>query len=374
MTTYSTSLKLTLPGDGELAGIWGQTTNNNLGTLLEEAIVGVVGITMLDANYTLSNLNGTTDEARQATLVVGGTNSAIRKIIAPLVKKSYRVTNNTVGGFSIQIGATTGAYIVIPNGFTALVYCNGTDFVNGLSCATDSFKVVTNLSVGGTTTLSSALTYGGVTLSNAVTGTGNMVLSASPTFTGSPIAPTQTAGDNSTKIATTAYVATAITGQNLGTMSLQNANNVAITGGTISGLSSLGVSGTATATSFSGAGTGLTGTASSLSIGGNSATTSQTNFSNLTIASSQVLSAANYNTYAPTKTGGGASGTWNINVSGNAATATTATNATNLVSTNFSVFQSGATLYFQFNGVNIAALDSFGNLTVVGDVTAYGTL
>ena len=34
MTTYSTSLKLTLPGDGELSGIWGQATNNNLGTLL----------------------------------------------------------------------------------------------------------------------------------------------------------------------------------------------------------------------------------------------------------------------------------------------------------------------------------------------------
>ena len=35
-----------------------------------------------------------------------------------------------------------------------------------------------------------------------------------------------------------------------------------------------------------------------------------------------VLHAGNYNSYAPTKTGGGASGTWGIGVSGNAATAT----------------------------------------------------
>lgn len=62
---------------------------------------------------------------------------------------------------------------------------------------------------------------------------------------------------------------------------------------------------------------------------GNSATTSQTNFSNLTIGGSQVLYAGNYNSYAPTLTGGGASGTWSINVTGNAATATTATTATN---------------------------------------------
>ena len=38
-----------------------------------------------------------------------------------------------------------------------------------------------------------------------------------------------------------------------------------------------------------------------------------------------LLDSSNYNAYAPTKTGGGASGTWGINVTGNANTATTAT-------------------------------------------------
>ena len=40
-----------------------------------------------------------------------------------------------------------------------------------------------------------------------------------------------------------------------------------------------------------------------------------------------VLDSANFNSYAPTKTGAGASGTWGINISGNAASATTATKA-----------------------------------------------
>jgi hypothetical protein len=62
------------------------------------------------------------------------------------------------------------------------------------------------LTFSGTHTLSSAMTYGGVTLSNAVTGTGNMVLSASPTLTGTPIAPTAAITDNSTTIATTAFI------------------------------------------------------------------------------------------------------------------------------------------------------------------------
>src|SRR5207248_3267866 len=52
--------------------------------------------------------------------------------------------------------------------------------------------------------------------------------------------------------------ATARTNLGLGTMATQNANAVGITGGTVSGLSSLGVSGTATATTFSGSGASLT--------------------------------------------------------------------------------------------------------------------
>ena len=49
-STYSTSLKLTLIGDGDQTGTWGQTTNANFGTLLEQAIVGQTTITMANAD------------------------------------------------------------------------------------------------------------------------------------------------------------------------------------------------------------------------------------------------------------------------------------------------------------------------------------
>ena len=41
-STYSTSLKLQLMATGENTGTWGNVTNVNLGTALEEAIVGFV--------------------------------------------------------------------------------------------------------------------------------------------------------------------------------------------------------------------------------------------------------------------------------------------------------------------------------------------
>lgn len=54
----------------------------------------------------------------------------------------------------------------------------------------------------------------------------------------------------------------------------------------------------------------------------NNLTVSETS---LTYKGNAILHSANYNTYAPTKTGGGASGSWGISITGNAATANTAT-------------------------------------------------
>jgi len=243
-STYSPSLKLTLPGDGDQSGIWGQTTNTNLGTLLEQAITGVQSITMSDANYTLTSFNGITDEARNAVLVVTGTNNAVRDLIPPVVKKLYAIVNNTTGGFAIRVIGVSGTGVNIPNGATCLVYCDGTNFVNGLSGTSGNFTINGALAVTSTTTLNGATTfgaainYGGVTLANAVTGTGNMVLSASPTLTGTPISTTAANGTNTTQIATTAFVNAAVTISTnaLGTMATQNANAVTITGGTLNGV------------------------------------------------------------------------------------------------------------------------------------------
>jgi hypothetical protein len=205
-STFSPSLRIELIGDGDQSGIWGQTTNTNLGTLIEQAITGVIAITMLDTNYTMSNFNGVSDESRNQVLVLTGTNTAQRNLIAPLVEKTYIVKNSTTGGFAVQVIGSSGTGVIIPNGTTTSVYCDGTNFYPANTGAASNFAISGSLAVTGATTLSSALTYGGVALSNAVTGTGNMVLSASPTLTGTPVAPTAAVGTNTTQVATTAFV------------------------------------------------------------------------------------------------------------------------------------------------------------------------
>lgn len=227
-STFSPTLRIELIGDGDQSGIWGQTTNINLGSLIEQAITGVQSITMVDANYTLTSFNGVVDEARNAVLVVGGTNSQVRDIIAPLAEKLYVIRNNTVGGFAINIRASTGSSVSIPNGSTVWVYCDGTNFVNGLSGTSGNFSVNGALSVTGTTSLAGSLSGTTAAFSGAIS-------SVSPAFTGTPTAPTASPGTSTTQIATTAFVQN-VAGS-LGTMSTQNANNIAITGGVMSSVS-----------------------------------------------------------------------------------------------------------------------------------------
>jgi hypothetical protein len=161
-STYSTSLKLELIGNGDQSGTWGTTTNNNLGTLLEQAITGVQTITMSNANYTLTNYNGVSDEARNAVLVLGGTNSAVRQVVIPTGQnKLYIVKNATSGGYAVLIGAASGTTVSIPNGVTAQVYYDGSNCYSSQTGSAGDFTVNGNLSVTGSTTETGNLSAAG---------------------------------------------------------------------------------------------------------------------------------------------------------------------------------------------------------------------
>jgi hypothetical protein len=186
-STYSPSLKITLMGDGDQSGLWGQTTNTNLGTLIEQAITGVTSIVMSNANYTLSSLNGVTDEARNAVIVATGTNNAVWDIIPPVVKKVYIVANNTGGGYAVRVIGATGTGVSIPNGATQVVYCDGINFI----AASGAFVNGAVLGVTGGGTGLNTLTANNVILGNGTSSptfvapgtTGNVLTSNGTTWT-----------------------------------------------------------------------------------------------------------------------------------------------------------------------------------------------
>jgi hypothetical protein len=243
MASTFSSLKFELIGTGEQDGTWGDTTNVNLGTAIEQAITGSGDVTFsgTDVTLTLSNTNAA-QTARNLRLVLVGTSGGARQLIVPGIEKLYIIKNELGDAVTVKTAAGTG--IAVPSGQTMFVFSNATNVVD-VTTFTTSLVTSGNVTVGGT------------------------LSAASPAFTGTPTAPNAANGTNTTQIATTAFVNAAVTiaTGSLGTISSQNADNVTITGGVITGITDLAVAD---------GGTGVSTLAANAVILGNGASAVQT--------------------------------------------------------------------------------------------------
>lgn len=94
-STYSPLLQLELIANGEQSGFWGTTTNNNLGSLVEQAIAGTAIVDISAGDTTLTVYNGSSDQARCAAIDLIGTPGATTQVYAPNKSKLYVVRNGS---------------------------------------------------------------------------------------------------------------------------------------------------------------------------------------------------------------------------------------------------------------------------------------
>lgn len=166
-TNYSTSLRLALPVTGELNGTWGDVVNNQITSMVEQAVAGYQSIA-ITGDTTLSVANGTTDQSRNMMLKFTGTLAAGANIVVPTATKLYFIDNATTGGFVITVKTSAGTGVAVPAGYKAVVYCNGTNVV-------DAVSALSSLAVSGNTVLTGTLAVTG-----AVSGAGFSTYLASP--------------------------------------------------------------------------------------------------------------------------------------------------------------------------------------------------
>jgi hypothetical protein len=145
--SYTSSLRLSQPEVGADNGTWGTILNSGTIALIDDAIAGTVAVTMTDADYTLTNNNGSTDESRRMYLVVSGTLTTTRNVICPGASKLYFIKNSTTGGFAITLKRSSGTGVSIPNGHSMLLFCDGTNVIDPISY----FTAFNTASIGATT-------------------------------------------------------------------------------------------------------------------------------------------------------------------------------------------------------------------------------
>lgn len=133
-STFSPDLRIELIGAGEQPGVWGTTTNTNLGTLVEDAIAGYVSVSVTSANQAFTANDGVYDQARNATIALTTTTTAAFAVYAPPASKQYVIHNTTAYTATIYnstvLGNTTaaGTGVAIPAGKKVAVFSDGTNF------------------------------------------------------------------------------------------------------------------------------------------------------------------------------------------------------------------------------------------------------
>jgi hypothetical protein len=116
--------------------LWGDTTNKNVGELIEQAIAGVttLDLTSVSGNYTLTSLDGTLDQARSAVVSCQGTAAGAVSIIIPTSTKLYVFRNACGQTITIKTAGQIGG-VVLANGEANSVFCDGTNALAGLVTA-----------------------------------------------------------------------------------------------------------------------------------------------------------------------------------------------------------------------------------------------
>src|SRR5689334_14373452 len=92
---FTTRKRFEKPEVGANEDTWGTELNDNCIAMIDEAIGGLVSVSLTAGNVTLSTNNGTADEARNPVILLTGTPGTTRTVTFPDVEDNHWIVNNS---------------------------------------------------------------------------------------------------------------------------------------------------------------------------------------------------------------------------------------------------------------------------------------
>lgn len=168
MTTQYTADLLVLPY-GQLDDTDWHTTLNAMIALIAEATVGYVAVAMGDANVTLTQTNGVSNQSRPRFIKTTGALTAARNVVVPSNPGWWMVWNACTGGFAVQVKTSGGTGVAVLPNTKVFVFCDGTETYYAQS----QFEKGTDIASATTTNLANASgSFVHVTGTTTITGLG----------------------------------------------------------------------------------------------------------------------------------------------------------------------------------------------------------
>ena len=133
MSSTFSNLKFELITSGEQSGLWGITTNTNIGTAIEQAIVGMATLSSGDfitnvATLALADTNSLQNARALCLVIDAGATTDAATLNVPAIQKPYLIINNS--SYSVTVKVTGLIGVLVPAGKRTVVYNNGTDVGN----------------------------------------------------------------------------------------------------------------------------------------------------------------------------------------------------------------------------------------------------
>ena len=316
-STYTGNTGLEKIGSGEQAGTWGTTTNTNF-DIIDDALNGVLEITV-SGNTTLTTSDGVLSNGHhKVILLIDNVSGAFNLTIAPNdVQKLYFIKNATDQTATILQGGGSGTTVTLAAGTSGIIYADGTGSNANVGTISTDLLGDTSPQLGGNLdTNGKNINFG----DSATAGTDDTL---------------QFGASQDLKIYHHATNGSFIVDSGTGNLNI-SASQVSLLGG---------ADGAETMATF---------------VDNGAVTLYHDNSSKL----------------ATSATGASVTGTLAATTAVTATTSmTTATmNATTVDLGDYTITESAGTLRIAYQGTNKFKLDSSGNLTVTGNVTAYGSI